>query len=798
MSGLTQDLKYAFRQLVRYPVVTLTAVVTIALGVSVNTAVFSQVNTILLRPLPYPDPDQLVILNQADRTQSTRVSVAYPNLLDWRDQSRTFAGMSGFNYRSFNLTETGSPERAMGSAVSANLFQLLKVQPLHGRYFVPEDDAPGAPQVVVLSHALWQRRFGADPAVVGKTVTIDDTKRTVIGVARPTYSFPYGSELWTPLGPESEGMKTVRTTTYLGVIGRLNSGVTLEQAQAELNLITDEILRRHPEVADYPKATLTPLFEVVVGPIRRTLILLQGAVGLVLLIVCANVAAVLLARAAGRRREFAVRLALGAPARRILQQTLIEGLLLALLSGGLGLLLAAWGASALLALGPVLPRWTEHGLDLTVLAFAFVISALAGLAASIAPAFQALKTNYSDVIKQGAHSVTETARSKRLLRGIAIMEVALTTILLISAGLMMKSFFGIVQSETGMKTENLLTMQVTLPKARYASPQQQTTFFAAVAERLRAVPGADSVGMISYMPLTNQNQKRSMNIVERQLPENENPQAGYRVVSDGYFRTMGIPLQKGREFTAQDTADALPVVVVNEEFVRQFMDGNDPIGMHLRLGNKTPEVIGVVGNVKSLKLTSGWQPEMYLPYMQAPEPFMYIAVRTRVEPPSLIPSVRSAISEVDRDLPVAYLQTMDQLISKSVTDLRFLAILSACLGAVTLILSVIGIYGIVSYLTAQRTQEIGIRMALGARPASVLGLVLKQGMLMAALGVGIGVLASVALTRLLSSLIYGVSTTDPATYLVVIVLFTATIMLGCYVPARRATRIDPVNVLRGE
>jgi putative ABC transport system permease protein len=798
MFALLHDLKYAFRQLFKNPIISLTAMVTIALGVGVNTAVFSQLNNILIKPLPYPDSDQLMILNQADRLKSTQVSVSYPNLIDWSTQSTTFAGMSGFNYRSYNITESGEPERAMGSAVSANLFQMLKVQPLYGRYFLPEDDRPGAARVVLLSYAFWQRRFGGDPSVVGKTMTIDDTKHTIVGVMTPVIRFPYGSEMWTPLGPESEEMRNVRTTTYLGVIGRLNPGVTIEQGQADMDAVAGQILRRQPEVADYPKVTLTPFYEVVVGPIRKTLILLQICSSFVLLIVCANVSAVLLARATGRRKEFAVRMALGAPMRRLLQQTLIEGLLLALLSGALGLLIAIRGTRILLSFGPVLPRWSEYSIDLTVLAFAFAISMLTGAAASVAPALLALKLNYNDIIKQGGRTATDTIRVKKLLRGIAIMEVTLTTVLLISAGLVVKSFIKIVQTETGMRTENLLTMQITLSQTKYAKPSQQEAFFRAVAERLQAVPGAESVGMISYLPLTNQNQGRSMNIVERPLPESENPQAGYRIISGGYFRTMGIPLKKGREFNEHDTADSEPVILVNDEFVRHFMDGNDPTGLHIRLGGTTPEVVGVVGNVKSLKVTTEWQPEIYLPYTQAPEPSMYVAVRTRVDADSVIPSVRNAISEVDRNQPVAYLQTMEQLFSKSVADSRFLMLLLGCLGVVTLILSVIGIYGIVTYLTVQRSQEIGIRMALGARPAAVLRLILRQGMTMALVGLTIGVLASIALTRLLSSLIYGVSTTDPMTYIAIIILFTATILLGCYIPARRAMRTDPANVLRHE
>lgn len=798
MGTLLYDLKYAFRQLIKYPVVTLTMMVTIALGVGVNVAVFSQLNNILLRPLPYPDAEQLVILSQADRLKTTSVSVSYPNFVDWRMQTRMFTDMSGFNYRRYNVINAGEAQTATGSAVSANLFHVLKVQPLYGRYLLPEDDRPGADRVVLLSYAIWQRRFGGDPSVVGKSLTIDDTKHTIVGVMPAVLRFPYGSELWTPLDPESDEMRNARATTYLGVIGRLNQGVTMEQAQAEMDSIAGVILREHPEVADYPKVSMTPLYEVVVGTIRKTLILLQAAVSLVLLIVCANVAAVLLARATGRRKEFALRMALGAPARRILQQTIVEGLMLALLSGGLGLLIAVWGTKALVSVGPPLPRGSEYRIDLTVLAFACVISVLTGVVASIAPAMQALKTDYNDVIKQGSHSVTGTAKAKKFLRAIAITEVALTTVLLISAGLMVKSFVNIIQTDTGMRTENLLTMQIALSETRYEKPSQQSAFFSAVAERLRVVPGVESVGMISYLPLTNQNQERSMNIVERPLSPSENPQAGYRVVSGGYFRTMGIPLKRGREFNEQEAANSAPVVIVNEEFARHFLDGDDPTGLHLRLGDKTPEVVGVVGDVKSLNLTSEVRPEMYVPYTQAPEPSMYIAMRTRGDASSMIPSVRGAVSEVDNTQPVAFLQTMEQLLSASVANPRFLTLLSGCLGAVTLILSVIGIYGIVTYLTTQRYQEIGIRMALGARPVAVLRLILRQGMMMALVGLAIGVLASVALTRLLSNLIYGVSTTDLATYVAVIILFTVTILLGCYIPARRAMKINPVNILRQE
>lgn len=797
MNYLWRSLKYATRVLVRAPLFSVTIILTIALGVGVNTAVFTEVNAVLLRPLPYEEPDQLVMLNAVDPLGTKRVTVSYPNFEDWKRDNDVFQDMAAFEYRTYNLTGDYDPDRLSAAAVSANVFPLLGANAQIGRSFLAEEDQFGVDGAVILSNQLWQRRFGSDSAVIGKRIILDNQSYTVVGVMPATFRFPHQIvELWTPLASVSKERKDQRTTGYLNVIARLKPNVTLPQAQSQMDGIAKYILQRHPEVLDYPGVVVRFYNEVIVGSVRQTLITLQLAVGLVLLIVCVNVMTILLSRAVRNRRNTAVNMALGASATRVTIQMLIENSILALLGMGLGTLLALWGNAFILTLAPVLPRQTEPRMDARVVAFAALVSLLTVIVASVAPVIVARRTNLNDVLKQDHHSTAATPKGKRVLRGLIIAEIAITIVLAVGAGLMLKSLYRVYAIDPGLNTDNLLTMQITLPQVKYREPGQQLAFFSAALERIASLPGAEAVALISYPPFTILNVNRSIDIVERPLTKGQSPQVRYRVVSGGYFSALGISIRRGREFSKSDSAKSLPVVIVNDRFEQLYLNGDNAVGLHLRIGGATPEVVGVVGSLRTSKLTNEAQPEIYVPYEQDPVPSMCLVVRSKLEPSNMVSSVRAAILSIDPNQPIADVSSMDRRISTSIWDFRFMAVLLGALGAVALILSLIGIYGVVSYQTTERSHEIGMRMALGARPGDIRKLVLREGLMIASIGVIIGIVASLVSGRLLASFLYGVSALDWITYAVVALLTILTTLLACYAPAERASRIDPMRVIR--
>ncbi|HWP42569.1 MAG TPA: ABC transporter permease [Blastocatellia bacterium] len=800
LEELGQDLRYGARMLVKNPGFTVVAVIMLALGIGANTAIFSVVNAVLLRPLDYEDPDRLVtVLENNWQKGWTRFAVAPGNFAAWREQNQVFEQMAAFTGSSFTLVGEGEPEQLPGTRASANLFALLGVKPALGRDFLPEEDHPGGERVVIVSHRLWQRRFGADPGLVGKPLTLNGQSYTVVGVMPAGFLFPNPrTELWVPVAFSAGDLGNRGGHDYVA-IARLKPGVTLEQAQTEMSAIAARLEEQYPETNAAWGARVTLLVEEVVGDVRPALLALVCAVAFVLLIACANVANLLLARAAARQKEVAIRAALGSSRSRLLRQLLTESVLLSLLGGAFGMLLAAWGVDALVSLGPAnIPRLSQVGIDGRVLGFAFLISLATGIIFGLAPALQASQTDLSESLKEGGRSSSAGAGSQRLRRLLVVAEVALALALLVGAGLMIKSFVRLSEVETGFDSQNVLTAQITLPQSRYDDRQQQAAFFRQVLARIEALPGVESVGAASPLPFTGD---RLYSFIVEGHPTDNVPSANYYAVSPDYFVTMGIPLLKGRFFTEADMAESPRVAIINETMARRYFPDEDPIGKRMNITNGPEvmrEIVGVVGDVKQYGLDTQSPAQMYEPYLQRPYPGMTLVVRAASEPAGLIDAVRREVLAVDKEQPIARAQTMEEIIAKSVAPRRFSVILLAAFAAVALTLAAVGIYGVMSYLISQRTHEIGVRMALGAGRRDVLRLVVGQGMRLALLGVGIGLLAAFALTRLMESLLFGVSATDPLTYIVVALLLATSALLACYVPARRATKVDPLLALRYE
>ncbi len=800
LEDLWKDLRYSARMLVKNPGFTVVAVITLALGIGANTAIFSVVNAVLLRPLDYEDPDRLVIILENNWQKGwTRFAVAPGNFAEWREQNQVFEQMAAYTGSSFTLVGEGDPEQLQGTRASTNLFALLGVKPALGRDFLPEEDHSGGERVVIVSHGLWQRRFGADPGMVGKQLTLNGYSYTVVGVMPAGFRFPNSrTELWVPVAFSAADLGN-RGGHFLTVSARLKPGVTLEQAQIEMNAIAERLQEQYPQTNAAWGARVALLVEEVVGDVRSSLLALVCAVAFVLMIVCANVANLLLARAAARRREVAIRAALGASRSRLLRQLLTESVLLSLLGGALGMLLAARGVDALVSFGPTnIPRLNQVVMDGRVLGFAFLISLATGIIFGLAPALQASQTDLTESLKEGGRSSSAGAGSQRLRRLLVVAEVALSLVLLVGAGLMIKSFVRLSKVETGFDSQNTLTAQINLPQSRYDDGQQQAAFFRQVLERIEALPGVESVGAVLPLPFTGDS---LFSFIVEGHPTDDMPSANYYAVSPNYFGAMGIPLLKGRFFTEADLAESPRVAIINETMARRYFPDEDPIGKRMNITNGPPalrEIVGVVGDVKQYGLDTQSPAQMYEPYLQRPWSGMTLVVRAASEPTGLTSAVRREVLAVDKEQPIARAQTMEEIIADSVAPRRFSVILLAAFAAVALTLAAVGIYGVMSYLISQRTHEIGVRLALGARRRDVLRLVVGQGMRLVLLGVGIGMLAAFALTRLMESLLFGVNPTDPLTYIVVALMLTTSALLACYVPARRATKLDPLVALRNE
>jgi putative ABC transport system permease protein len=793
--------------LAKNPGFTAVAVIALALGIGANTAIFSVVNTVLLRPLPYKDPEQLVMVwEDATKHGYPRDTPTAANYIDWRDQNSVFSGMAAIDEINLNLTNAGDPERLKGRRVSANLFALLGVEPQLGRVFNAAEDQPGAQHVAVLSHRLWQRRFGGDANIVNKTLTLDGEAYTVTGVMPARFEFPEKDvEIWVPIAFDAREAAN-RNRHYLEVVARLKPGVTLEQAQTEMTTIGARLQQQYPQTNTDIGVAVTSLHEHLVGDIKPALLILLGAVGLVLLIACANVANLLLARAAIRQKEIALRVALGARRWRLLRQFLTESVLLATIGGTLGLAIAFGGLLLLRSFIPEnISQAREITLDLKVLGFTFLVSILTGLIFGLAPAIQAVRMNQSETLKEGGRD-SVTGRSGKRLRGLLVTaEVAVSLVLLIAAGLLINSFLRLRNTDPGFRVDHLLTMKVELPYPKYEQAQRRNEFFNNVVQRVQSIAGVRSAAVTVNLPLYRQGNSISIQIAGRpEPPPGQEPIIVTRMISPGYFETMGIPLVSGRQLTDHDTEKSPNVVVISETMARRYWPGEDAIGKRIAAGRVTSDadwiqVIGVVKDVHQFELSADPKPQMYLSYRQAeffwPED---LVVRTDVDPASLAATVRNAVWEIDKEQPVSNIRTMEDILADSIARQRFSMLLLGVFAGVALLLAAVGIYGVMSYSVAQRTHEIGIRMALGAQTSAVLKLAVGYGLKLVVAGVVIGLVAAFVLTRLMSTLLFGITATDPATFALISLLLIAVAAIASYIPARRATKVDPLIALRYE
>ena len=806
MESLFGDARYALRNLLRRPGFTLIAVVTLAAGIGANTAIFSAIHALLLKPLPFPELDRVVAI--WDKMPSRGVmhnEVAVANYLDWQSQTQSFDQLALYRWWNANLTGIDPPERIQGFLVTANYLDALGMKPIMGRNFFAEENQPGKDAVAIITHSLWQRRFGGDPNILNKTITINSIVRTVVGVMPEHFNFPKGGEVYAPLPMTPELMKNRNSHGYY-VVGRLKSGASIEGSQAEIDNIMARLEQQFPESNKGWGATVFPIVADTVRLYDTALWVMMAAVGFVLLIACANVANLMLARASGRQREIALRAALGASRWRIVRQLLTESVIVALIGGALGMLIGFWGIDALRAANPgdaarFAPGWYQLGINVPVLMFTLGLSLFSGIVFGLAPALQVSKPNLNDSLKEGSRQTTGS--SHRLRSSLVVLEVALSLMLLVGAGLLGRSFLSLLKTDPGFNPDNVLTMNLVLPIAKYREDPQRVAFYQDLVQRVKANPGVESAALVSHLPLGGANASDSY-LVEG-VPEpapGQEYDGRYRVATPDYFRTMGISLVRGRSFTDQDKAGTTPVVVVNETLARKHWPGEGAIGKRIRFYgplDRAPwmEIVGVIRDVKH-ELNIPIEPEYYLPLAQDAWSGMVLVARTSVEPSSVAPALRQHVWAIDKDQPVFDVKTMQEVRSSSVALYSFSSVMLGIFAVVALLLASVGIYGVMAFAVTQRTQEIGIRMALGARTADVLKLVVKHGMKLALLGLLIGLAGSWAITRFLEKMLVGVQPTDVLTFSVVSVFLLLAAFVACYLPARRATKVDPLVALRYE
>ncbi len=807
MGRLWQDVRYGARVLWKSPGFTAVAVVALALGVGATTAIFSVMNAVLWRPLPFREPDRLVMIWMDNRRLGMHEDIhSYPNYQDYRNQNTTFAQLAAFTTQGFNLTGEGEPDRVVGAATTATFFEVMGTSPALGRAYTAEEDQPGRDSVAVISHGLWQRHFGGDPNIVGKSISLNGATRTVVGVMPADFAFP-GKEvdLWVPLAvPESA--KQERSAFWLSMIGRLKPGVTVEQARADMGTIWARMEQQYPQLGGYG-VNLVPLHTQVVGNVRPALWVLLAAVGFVLLIACANVANLLLARGTARGREIAIRAALGAGRKRIVRQLLTESVLLALLGGAVGALLAVWGLGALKSLAPAdTPRLEQIGVDARVFAFALAISCVTALVFGLVPALQASKPDLNETLKEGGRSDTSGGRGRRLRDLLVVSEIALTLVLLVGAGLLLKSFKRLQEVNLGYKPEGVLTARVSLPRAKYREPQKVAAFYEQLTENLRNSPGVEGVAAVGTILLTTTPNSTIITIEGRpNPPAAERTEVPLDPVTPDFFKVMGTPLLRGRFFDAHDRRGSQPVAIVNETFARKFFPGEDPIGRRYLYGDPGGDndqwftIVGVVADMKRTDFNAEVRPETFYPLAQVPDTSMMLVVRAASgDAASLASLVRQQVRSLDADQPVYAVRTMDEQLAERRAQRRFNMLLLALFASVAMALAAVGLYGVMAYTVTQRQHEIGIRMALGAGAADVFRLVVGRGMILAAVGIAVGFVSALALTRLMTGLLFNVSAADPLTYAAVSLLLAAVALAGCLVPARRATKVDPMVALRYE
>ncbi|HEV2915211.1 MAG TPA: ABC transporter permease [Pyrinomonadaceae bacterium] len=797
MGTLLQDLRYGFRMLLRRPMFTIVAVLTLTLGIGANSAIFSVVNALLLQPFPYPSAERLVTM---------RSNQSLPDVLDIQALSRSFEEVGGLTLQALDLTGAGEPVQVQAGLVTAGFFNVLGAQPIIGRTISAEEERTGGERVVVLSYGLWQRQFGGDANLVGKTIPLSGNDYTVVGIMGKDFDLPRGDpELYAPLRVVNPIAANFRGVHFLRTYWRLRPGVTISQAQAEMASIDQRLEQQYPDENKGRRRQLQTLHELVAGDTRPALLVLFGAVGLVLLIACANFANLLLARAASREREVVIRAALGAGRRRLIRQMLTESVLLSLLGGAGGLLFALWGIDLLQSLKPAnLPRLSHVGIDARVLLFTLAVSVLTGLVFGLVPALNATRLNVNEALKEGGRSNTAGVSRHRFSNLLVVSELALALVLLVGAGLLIKGFWRLRAVEPGFAPEHLLTMRIELPEARYKEIPTQAQFRERALEAINSLPGVEAA-LVSEIPLSGDALNHNFVIEGRPVPTGEEPELFSRSVAGNYFHAMRIPLLKGRDFTKQDREDAPLVGIINEAMARQYFPEQEPLGARVRWARADKEqwitVVGVVGDVKHFGLDQPEEPAIYTPYAQFRDPWkrwMNVVARSDGDPATIANMVKAQVWTIDSRIPVTKVHTMTEVMATSVAAQRFNMLLLAIFAGVALSLSAVGIYGVISYSVTQRTHEIGVRMALGARERDVLRMVVGQGLKLILVGVALGVTGAFALTRLMSSLLFGVSAVDAPTFLAVSALLSAVALLACYIPARRAMKVDPMVALRYE
>jgi len=808
--------------LLKTPGVSIIVIVALALGIGANTAIFSVVNAVLLRPLPYDRADRLVFLNEKSPVLD-EMSISYPNFTDWRVQNQSFEKMGVYNRGSYNLTGAGEAERIVTAQMSADLFSVLRVNALHGRVFTNDEDKPGAAPVVVLSYGLWQRRFGGQTSILNQAITLNGKSYTVIGIMPQSYAYPTRAEMYVPVGQLSDQPGWQQRGNHPGLYGvaRLKPGVTIEQADADMNTIAANLEKQYPDSNPGNRVRLRPLMEIFVVDVRRALWVIFGAVGFVLLIACANIANLLLARATARKKEMAIRTAVGASRWRIAQQLLTESVLLSLIGGAIGLMLARWGVELILYVSPdAIPRSREIGLDWTVLAFTVGVSFLTGILFGLIPAIQAGEVDVHETLKETGRGTT----GRQWLRSsLVVLEVATTLVLLIGAGLLIRSFYLLKKVNPGFSHEHLTSFSVSLPEKKYANEEARSTFYNTLLENVRALPGVESAAAASGLPLGNNGWQTSFTIDGQPPPERDRtPLMEACVVTPDYFRAMNIAVLRGRVFTDRDDRShlagqdlsklneelremaGLKSIVIDEEFAKRHWPNEDPIGKRVRIGgadhdNPLLEVIGVVGRVKMESLNQNSdRVQGYLAFNEVPFGDMTVLIKGASDPNQLISSVRNAVKSIDPDQPIYNPLTMDDIRAESVAGERLNLTLFSLFAGIALVLAIVGIYGVMSYSVTQRTHEIGIRMAIGARPRDVFKMILGHGMKLALIGVVIGLVGAFALTRLMATMLFGVEPTDATTFAGISIILITVALLACYLPGRRATKVEPTISLRYE
>ena len=808
MSTFFQDLRQGLRLLRKNPGFTAVALLSLALGIGANTAIFSLVNAVLLRPLPFPDPEQLVVVwEDASFVGFPRNTPAPGNYWDWKTQNQTFQDMAAIETRSFNITGTGEPERVEAESVTANFFPLLGVSPAKGRFSSKEEDSPEGPNVAILSYGLWQRRFGGDEQIIGKEILLNGSRYNVIGVMPRGFQFlEKDIELWVPIGFSPEETRN-RNSHYLTVVGRLKKGTTVKQANADIKAVMSRIVQAYPEMKQLG-AFVVSLREEVSGEVRRPLIVLLSAVGFVLLIACANIANLLLSLAASRKKEIAVRTALGAGRTRIVRQLITESVFLSTIGGLLGLIFAALSFGFLRQLIPVgLSMATELKLDTPVLLFTIAVSIITGVIFGAAPALQAANTDLTEALK--ANSGRTGFGGNRKLRSVMVVaEVALALVLLVGSGLLLQTFYRLRSQDMGFKPENTVKLRTVLPSTKYPDLNKRVQFYEQVLERVRELHGVAFAGYTTTIPLEWKGGTSGFGVEGHPMVPGSVNDANHRIITTGYMQAMGMSMRQGRFFQDTDRKESIPVGIVNEAMAQSFWPNEDPVGKRFKFGDDASDspwitIVGVVRNVKNMGLEVPVKAEVYQPVQQASEHFDYysprdLVIRSSTDAIALVPQVRNIIRKVDPDQPVSDVSSLEETLGEEVLQRKLGMTLLSCFAGLALLLSSLGIYGILSYHVVQSTPEFGVRLALGAQPRSIFGLILKRGMSLALLGVAIGLAGAFALTRLMTSLLFGISASDPLTYAAVAGLLLAIALIACFIPGRRAMKVHPMTALRYE